>query len=322
MGSAGVPLLERSAELPPLYRQALQALETLAMATSFDDLSPLPPEPQLAARLGVSRGTLRRATDELAREGLLRIQAGRGTFVNKQTQIRRVVRSQLIDHVKPDSRFDLDITQFVPDFDGSDECTRQTLELDAVRDATTIFVAPDNSLIGLRRSLLLQGKRLLVPTFGGRRGMFLIDGSIGDPAALAGAATLDGMEEHGRVLELRELRELGHVDVMVTGAVAVTSGGVHVGGGEGYLDLEWGILRELDLVDDDVPVIAVVHTTQFVDIPLDPKASDCLIDIVVTPAETVRLDHAAGKPSGLDREWIRHRRAAVSSYFQQLNTDR
>ncbi|WP_375498746.1 GntR family transcriptional regulator [uncultured Jatrophihabitans sp.] len=39
-------------------------------------------------RFGVSRGTLRRATDELARQGLLRIEPGRGTYVDQATKVR------------------------------------------------------------------------------------------------------------------------------------------------------------------------------------------------------------------------------------------
>ena len=41
----------------------------------------LPSEAALAARFGVNRHTLRRAIDALAREGVLEVQQGRGTFV-------------------------------------------------------------------------------------------------------------------------------------------------------------------------------------------------------------------------------------------------
>jgi DNA-binding GntR family transcriptional regulator len=41
----------------------------------------LPPEPELARQLGVSRGTLRRALETLIGEGALRQVVGRGTFV-------------------------------------------------------------------------------------------------------------------------------------------------------------------------------------------------------------------------------------------------
>ena len=44
----------------------------------------LPSEPSLAATHGLSRVTIRRALDGLARDGLIRRQPGAGTFVNGQ----------------------------------------------------------------------------------------------------------------------------------------------------------------------------------------------------------------------------------------------
>jgi GntR family phosphonate transport system transcriptional regulator len=43
----------------------------------------LPPEPELAARYAVNRHTIRRAMAELEQEGLVRIEQGRGTFVQE-----------------------------------------------------------------------------------------------------------------------------------------------------------------------------------------------------------------------------------------------
>jgi len=45
----------------------------------------LPPEPVLAAAAGVSRLTLREAVKSLAQRGILRVEQGRGTFVNPAT---------------------------------------------------------------------------------------------------------------------------------------------------------------------------------------------------------------------------------------------
>lgn len=43
----------------------------------------LPPEPELAARYGVNRHTIRRAMSELEQSGVVRIEQGRGTFVQE-----------------------------------------------------------------------------------------------------------------------------------------------------------------------------------------------------------------------------------------------
>lgn len=52
---------------------------------------PLPPEPMLAERFGIARGTIRQALDRMERRGLIRRVRGRGTFVRDDApvQLRR-----------------------------------------------------------------------------------------------------------------------------------------------------------------------------------------------------------------------------------------
>lgn len=67
----------------------------------------LPTEPQLAAQLGVSRGTLRQAIAALAQEGLLSRRQGLGTFVVRHTaQLRNVLNanSGVTDLIKSGGR--------------------------------------------------------------------------------------------------------------------------------------------------------------------------------------------------------------------------
>ena len=134
----------------PLHRQVLHGIETLALATALDDTAPLPTKAQLCELFGVSRGTIRKATETLVRRGLLHAEVGRGTFVDKREQVRAIVRARLVEVAIPDSRFGLDITHFVPDFVGSDRCTERVGELACWNDASVVFVAPDNSLAALR----------------------------------------------------------------------------------------------------------------------------------------------------------------------------
>lgn len=72
--------LQRGGERP-LYIQIEQALREAIVTGSWPTHHKLPPEPDLAAQLGVNRGTLRRALSELAAAGLLVARRGRGTFV-------------------------------------------------------------------------------------------------------------------------------------------------------------------------------------------------------------------------------------------------
>ena len=65
-----------------LWRQVAEALRRGIQEGRYAGL--LPSEADLSARLGVNRHTLRRALAALAKEGILRTERGRGTFVAAQ----------------------------------------------------------------------------------------------------------------------------------------------------------------------------------------------------------------------------------------------
>ena len=65
----------------PLHRQIADRLREAIRTGRLTPPAALPPEPELAACLGVARGTVRQAIDVLVREGLLRRRRGQGTFV-------------------------------------------------------------------------------------------------------------------------------------------------------------------------------------------------------------------------------------------------
>src|SRR5699024_5754020 len=113
-----------------------------------------PPESALMKELAISRGTLRRATELLAQQGLLTIQAGRGTYVQQAAKVRRLVWTRLREVARPDSRFHFDLSKFVPDFEGREGADAVVLSLKAVTSAAHAFVAPDNSLESIRYHLL------------------------------------------------------------------------------------------------------------------------------------------------------------------------
>jgi GntR family transcriptional regulator, phosphonate transport system regulatory protein len=62
------------------WRQIAESLGDDVAAARFAD-GRLPTEPELAARFGVNRHTIRRAIGMLAEQGLVRVEQGRGTFV-------------------------------------------------------------------------------------------------------------------------------------------------------------------------------------------------------------------------------------------------
>ncbi|PZR45486.1 MAG: GntR family transcriptional regulator, partial [Stutzerimonas stutzeri] len=73
--------MEDQANLLPLYEQVRRSILAGIETGQFAEGNFLPPEPELMARYGVSRITLRRAIGELCTDGRLQRQQGRGTIV-------------------------------------------------------------------------------------------------------------------------------------------------------------------------------------------------------------------------------------------------
>jgi len=72
----------------PLYSQLAGLLRDLISSEELGPDGRLPSEPELVARYGVSRSTSAKALDVLEREGLIRREQGRGTFV-RETVLER-----------------------------------------------------------------------------------------------------------------------------------------------------------------------------------------------------------------------------------------
>ncbi len=64
-----------------LWRQIVRTLEAEIAQGGHVPGGRLPTEAQMAARFGVNRHTVRRALEEMSRQGLVRIEQGRGSFV-------------------------------------------------------------------------------------------------------------------------------------------------------------------------------------------------------------------------------------------------
>lgn len=84
-------IIDRSSDIP-LYLQVRNLLISRILDAEWNVGELLPAEQQLRLQLGVSRGTLRQALSELEREGYVRREQGRGTFV-----IRGQVRQNIPD---------------------------------------------------------------------------------------------------------------------------------------------------------------------------------------------------------------------------------
>lgn len=76
------------------------------------------------------------------------------------------------------------------------------------------------------------------------------------------------------------------VGAIVVGSVAVSRNGARIGKGEGFAELEYGILRWMGAIDDSTPVITTVRDEQVVEIEAGKMLEhDVPVDIIVTPTQ-------------------------------------
>ncbi|MEO2241073.1 MAG: 5-formyltetrahydrofolate cyclo-ligase [Euryarchaeota archaeon] len=186
----------------------------------------------------------------------------------------------------------------IPNFRGAQLAARRLTSTDEYEDADVIKVNPDSPQRPVRERALRDGKTLIMPTPRLRQGFLVIE----NPRDPRRASTIRGAFREGRRVMPDELPA---PDLVVAGSVAVAPDGARLGKGGGYFDLEWGILAELGLVDEDTPVHTTVHDVQVLpagEIPMEEH--DVPVDVVHTPTGTHECDRKYEKPEGLLRDRI------------------
>lgn len=215
------------------------------------------------------------------------------------TEARIMIWEELRKVARPDSRFSWDFAEFIADYEGSDKCAELLCEQDFYRNAEVIFVTPDNNLEYLRERCILDGKTMLMTNYGITRGVFLVRPEWIPAGKAELASTLDGVQRYWKHLTLAQIAaEIGHIDLLVTGASAITPSGIRFGKGHGYFDLEWAMFWTKGVVKEDTPVVAVGHDCQVADVEVAVRPYDTAIDYIVTPTKVMPTRNEFPKPTG------------------------
>lgn len=204
----------------------------------------------------------------------------------------------------------------IPPFPGQNKAAERLRRTSPYKESTTVLVPPDRPQFQVRINLLQDRKRLIMPTPGFQDGFYEIPGNLMAPSLWGKAVSSTGVTRYGRKLPT-SFAVIGEVDLMVTGAVAVSRQGDRIGKGTGYFDLEYTILKEIGSVLEEVPIIAVVHDLQvFEELPWDEK--DVSIDLIVTPTTTIQVHNPRRRPIGIDWPAIPGRQMRRMRPFREL----
>ncbi|XP_073356220.1 5-formyltetrahydrofolate cyclo-ligase-like protein COG0212 [Aegilops tauschii subsp. strangulata] len=188
----------------------------------------------------------------------------------------------------------------IPNFDGAAAAADSLGRLDVFQNAQCVKVNPDSPQKQVRFVTLSGDKKLLTPQPRLRTGFFsALESQMIPAGCIPEACTSVGAAKYGRPIGLDEVIK---VDLIVIGSVAVDpSTGARLGKGEGFAELEYGMLRYMGAIDDSTMVVTTVHDKQLVDdIPVEKLLiHDVPVDIICTPTQVILTNTAIPKPQGI-----------------------
>lgn len=223
---------------------------------------------------------------------------GGGSFRREKALLRKLVWDKLVElkvalPPPPHGR--------IPNFKGAEVAARMLAETPEWRGARVVKVNPDSPQRWVRLRALSEGKILLMPTPRLREGFLLLDPKRIPRSLYERASTIRGAFEMG--VKLRSLEDLvntiKNIDFIVEGSVVVNQCGERLGKGEGYGELEYAVLLELNLVDPNVIIATTVHELQVVEERLPQDPYDVPVDVIVTPRRVVRVQRCRSRPPGV-----------------------
>ncbi|KAM1890726.1 hypothetical protein ACFX14_034078 [Malus domestica] len=188
----------------------------------------------------------------------------------------------------------------IPNFVGASAAADKLGGLEAFRVGDCVKVNPDSPQKQVRFLTLSGEKKLLTPQPRLRTGFFsVLEPYLLSPSTIKEACTSVGAAKYGRPIGLDEKIK---VDLIVIGSVAVDPRtGARLGKGEGFAELEYGMLRFMGAIDDSTPVVTTVHDSQLVDdIPTEKLLiHDVPVDIICTPTQVIFTNTSIPKPQGI-----------------------
>lgn len=184
----------------------------------------------------------------------------------------------------------------IPNFVGAEKAAEKLAQLSIWKEANIIKVNPDSPQKPVRRNALNEGKILIMPTPRISSGFLMLDPRRIDKKNYDYACTIKGAFKYGVEIKPENLQK---IDLVVVGSVAVNIFGDRIGKGEGYSEIEWGIVSEYGKVNDKTPIVTTVHDIQIVDYKFKIDPYDVPVDIIITPTKIITTNRVREKPKGI-----------------------
>ncbi|XP_041842457.1 methenyltetrahydrofolate synthase domain-containing protein isoform X1 [Melanotaenia boesemani] len=211
------------------------------------------------------------------------------------------IRQKVWDYIEEKNlaNFPRPVHNRIPHFKGAFMACAKVAELQMFTQAAAVKVDPDKPLEGARLAVLQARKTLLVPTPRLRTGLFnkITPPQGASKEQLRICSSSQGVKDFSVPVDLDAKVK---VDLMVVGSVAVSEKGCRIGKGEGFADMEYGMMVSMGAVNESTVVVTVVHDCQVVDIPEELMGShDLTVDYILTPTRVIKTNCQLPKPQGI-----------------------
>jgi len=212
------------------------------------------------------------------------------------------IRHEIWKHLEEHNlaRFPRPVHNRIPNFVGAEEAAVRIRGLKEFEDADVVKVNPDAPQARVRQIVVEEGKTLLMPTPRISAGFLKLDSKHIPKQMIRKASSISGAFKLG---QKTPVSKLPRVDLVVAGSVAVSSEGGRIGKGEGYSEIEYGVLRESGLIDDRVRIATTIHDCQLVE-AFPVEKHDLPIDYILTPTKLYETNTRLPRPKGIYWELV------------------
>ncbi|XP_037821571.1 methenyltetrahydrofolate synthase domain-containing protein-like [Lucilia sericata] len=207
----------------------------------------------------------------------------------------------------------------IPGFVDNDKAAALLAETEEFKNAKEIKILIDRALYAAKLQTLLAGKNLYLPGTSDSKALYLKVDVPADATEEQKTEILNvrNVEKHRTEISLENKVEL---DMVIIGSVVVSRDGYRIGRGNGFNDLDIGLLKEVGSITDKTVIATMVHDAQVVDnLPINLfQKYDSPVDMIITPTEVIRVAKRLPRPAGIFWELLSERRLKIIPVLQVL----
>lgn len=209
----------------------------------------------------------------------------------------------------------------IPNFIGADKAAELLAQTEEFKKANSIKVNIDLSQEPVKFEVIKARKTLFVPPAQKSPNVYAkIKNCNPDELDLATQKKIIKLQGAEDTFEEIDMHGIERLDMVVVGSCAVSRQGHRIGKGNGYVDLDIGILTHLGVITKDTLIVTTVHDVQVFDTLPEHlfQSYDLPLDVIVTPTEVIHVSKRLPRPAGIEWKLLSSRRLEIVPVLKSI----